>query len=142
MTDNSQTSLNIFEQASRAKLRFETARGMLYVEDLWEMPLTSTTNRPNLNEIAKELHRKIQNSSDEFSLAGEVSGPDAKIQLQFDVVKHIFAVKQAENKAARTASDNKQREQYLLGLLAKKKGEQDENMSIEDIQQALAAIGG
>ena len=31
----------MFEQAARLKLRFETSRGLLSVEDLWDLPLTS-----------------------------------------------------------------------------------------------------
>jgi hypothetical protein len=34
--------MNIFEQATRAKIRFSTPVGMLSVEDLWDLPLTST----------------------------------------------------------------------------------------------------
>jgi hypothetical protein len=30
--------MNIFEQASRLRLRFESSKGQLIVEDLWELP--------------------------------------------------------------------------------------------------------
>jgi len=141
MTNETQTNLNMFEQASRSKLRFESAKGMLYVEDLWDLPLQSTVGRPNLDDMAKSLFKKIKNSSDEVSFVTASARSNPTTQLMFDVVKHIIDVKMAENSAARAASDSKQREQYLLGLLAKKKGEKDESMSIEDIQKALAEIG-
>ena len=57
----------MFEQASRLKLRFTTARGSLSVEDLWDLPLTSTTGKPNLDDIAKSLNRELRATSEETS---------------------------------------------------------------------------
>ena len=35
-------TMNIFEYATRAKLRFASSRGDLTVEQLWDVPLRST----------------------------------------------------------------------------------------------------
>ncbi len=141
MTTETQTaSTNIFELASRKSLRFETSKGMLFVEDLWTLPLTSETNRVNLNGIAQGLHAKIEATTQEFSLAPGGSKPDSDDQLMFDIVKHIYGVRSAENEARRTAAKSKEREQYLLGLLSKKKSEKDETMTVEEIEKALAEI--
>lgn len=45
--------MSIFEQASREKVRFQTQVGQVSVEDLWELPLSSKANKPNLDDIAK-----------------------------------------------------------------------------------------
>lgn len=45
---------NIFEKASRTKVRFEHPRGNFTVEQLWELPLKSTV-KVSLNELAEKL---------------------------------------------------------------------------------------
>ena len=53
-------AVNIFEQASRNKLRFDTnIKGVISTEDLWDLPLTSDTGRVNLDDIAKALYALI-----------------------------------------------------------------------------------
>jgi hypothetical protein len=44
----SDTTDVLFQKATRAKLRFETPKGLLSVEDLWDLPLTSAINKANL----------------------------------------------------------------------------------------------
>ena len=48
--------MNTYREASRAKLRFQSPRGSLSVEDLWDIPLTGPFS---LNEIAVDLHNKL-----------------------------------------------------------------------------------
>ena len=49
----------MFEKASRMKLRFNTQRGVLSVEDLWDLPLIQ------LDNIAIALNKKLQESKTE-----------------------------------------------------------------------------
>lgn len=97
-------TVNIFEQAARLKLRYDTDRGRISVEDLWELPLTSkTAGRLNLDQIAVELYQKIEaQPTTSFVKAAK---KDEELQLRFDIVKHIIDVKQAEAEAK--VSDNK-----------------------------------
>ncbi len=52
---------NLFERASRIGLRVASSKGMLMVEDLWSIPLTSKTGALNLDEIAGELNKQLEN---------------------------------------------------------------------------------
>ena len=61
-----ENNVNVFEVASRQKLRFDTARGQVSAEDLWDLPLTSTTGKPNLDAIAVDLHNKMSQSNLSF----------------------------------------------------------------------------
>ena len=45
--------MNIFERASRRKLRFDTVVGLLATEQLWELPLTAKGERPDLDKLAR-----------------------------------------------------------------------------------------
>ena len=39
--------MNIFEQATRAKIRYHSPNGLIGVEDLWDLPLTSLNSVAN-----------------------------------------------------------------------------------------------
>jgi len=109
-----QVTTNIFEQASRLKLRFETTRGNISVEDLWGLPLTPKSDRVNLDQIAVELHQKIEaQGTTSFVKSAK---KDEVLQLKFDIVKHIIDTKQAENEA-KVAENNKAAKREQLDRL-------------------------
>lgn len=123
----------MFEKASRVRLRFETQQGMLDVEDLWDVPLTSTRGRANLDDIARSLSKKLKETETE-SFVVKTPKADEATQLAFDLVKHIIEVRLAENEAAQLIKTNKEKKQRLLALIAKKENEQDEGRSLEDLR--------
>jgi len=128
---------NIFEQASRTKLRINTTIGNLSVEDLWELPLTSA-NKVNLDAIAVDLNRQIKATSEESFVKS--AKKDEVLQLRFDIVKHIIETRVAEN-AAKT--ELKQRESQLSkidDIIAKKKDAQLENLSLEELEKLRAGV--
>ena len=128
----------MFEQASRLKLRFESAKGLLSVEDLWDLPLTSTRST-SLDEIARSLHLQLKSGTD-VSFVDPEKKSDPAIQMAFDLVKHVIDTRLAENAAAAAASANKERKQKLLGILANKQDEALLGMSVEDLRAAIAAL--
>lgn len=123
----------MFEKACRAKLRFETQQGMLTVEDLWDIPLTNTRGRANLDDIARGLSKKLKETETE-SFVVKAPKADEATQLAFELVKHIIEVRLAENEAAQLIKTNKEKKQRLLALIAKKENEQDEGRSLEDLR--------
>lgn len=130
---------DIFERASRVKLRFATPAGDLSVEDLWSLPLTSKTGKANLDTIAVGLHKKLQ-SGDNISFVETDRKSDDAAQLAFDLVKHIIGVRIAENEAERTAKDRAEKKQLLLSILADKESEAFKNMSADDLKKQIAAL--
>ncbi len=51
--------MNIFENASKTKVRFETSKGEVSVEELWDLSLTS------LDSIAKVISKELKEASEE-----------------------------------------------------------------------------
>jgi hypothetical protein len=137
--------MSIFEQASRRKLRFETALGPLATEDLWFLPLSKATeprNRhvalyANLNDIAITLHEKIQSSA--VSFVDSADKVDADLQLRFDIIKHIIDVRLKERDEAKEAAAKAERKQKLMGILARKQDAELEGMSVEQIRELIDA---
>lgn len=128
----------MFEQATRQKLRFETPKGLLTVEDLWDLPLTSLRGA-NLNDVAKALNRELKAAADEDFVNRTVKA-DTTTQLAFDVAKHIIDVRLAENEAARSEADRKQKKERLLELIAQKQDASLAAKSVEELTQMVESL--
>ncbi len=129
----------MFEQATRAKLRFATTNGQLSVEDLWDLPLTSTTNRANLDAIAVGLYAEL-NSNRNISFVNSNSTGDQTLQLKFDIVKHIIDVRKAENASAVEARARKDQKQRLLELINQKENESLAGKSIDELRKMVEGL--
>lgn len=121
----------IFEKASRAKLRFSTPRGVLSVEDVWELPLKG--GNTNLDDIAKALHRETKDDS-EMSFVDDPPEPNEELLLKFSVVKHVIGVRLEEQKAAANAEANRQRKQQILAIIADKETESLKRKGIDKLR--------
>jgi len=124
---------NLFEQASRRKLRFETSIGQLSTEQLWELTL------PQLNEVAVSLNRKVKDVSTESFIQTETKVPK-DLSLRFEIVKAIIAVKLEEADKAKKSAERKVQRDKLLNALANKQDEKINSMSIKALEKELDAL--
>ena len=130
-------SENLFIRASRAKIRFQTAVGMLTTEDLWDLPL-SAKNKVDLDGIARNLYNTIR-EQDDVSFVKPVPKDDY-LQLAFDIVKHIIDVRVAERDAAAQAADKAAKKSKLLEVIARKQDQELENASVEELQKMVQEL--
>lgn len=129
-----------FEKAARLKLRFATRQGPLCVEDLWELPLTSTrADRANLNAIAKDISRELKATVEE-DFVNPTPKADDELQLKMDIVKHIIQIRQAENEAVATATAKREQKARLLELIAKKQDQALEGKPLEELMAMVEAL--
>ena len=56
--------MNLFEIATRAKFRFDSLKGALTVEQLWELPLQSRTG-VDLDTVAKGINASLKEVAEE-----------------------------------------------------------------------------
>lgn len=131
----------MFEQATRLKLRLNSSRGLLSVEDLWDLPLTSTKGQPNLDDIARELHRELRAQAETVSF---VTPPETTVaqtvQLGFDVVKHIIDIRVAERDAKAQETKRREAKQKILEVIARKQDESLGTKSIEELKAMAEAL--
>ena len=132
-------SSNIFEQASRAGLRFTTAKGMATADDLWNLPLTSTTGRLNLDDIARSISAKIKESEVESFVLKSTKANDLE-KLRLDIVKRVIEVKLEEAESRKNEKQNAERKQALLEALSFKKAEYLNNMSEAELEAELKKL--
>ena len=130
----------MFERATRERFRFDSSQGLLTVEDLWELPLTTTSSRACLDDVAKGLNKKMKESDSEESFVTEKKSTDDVTPVKFEIVKHIIKVKLEENEARKNARERREKKQKLLALIAKKQDEKLEETSIDELQKMVEGL--
>lgn len=128
-----ENNVNIFEVASRQKLRFDTVRGQVSVEDLWDLPLTSNTGKPNLDSIAVDLHKKMNESS--LSFVSNRTKDQTETAVKFQLVKHVIDVKMAEAAEAASARDRAEKRNLILGEINRRQEQELLNLPLEELQK-------
>lgn len=132
----------MFEQATRLRLRFSTVKGGggVTVEDLWRMPLLNERDNYDLNTVAKGLSAELKEAGEENFVQKPIENKNEKLQLKFDIVKHIILVKLQEQKDRATAAAKKEKKDKLLELIQRKQEGALEEMSIADLQKMVDEI--
>lgn len=133
--------MNIFEYASRNNLRFPSVQGVLTVEQLWTLPLTSrVANKACLDDIAKTIHRDIKETDEESFVTPRTTASVADATA-LEIVKHIIAVRQEEAAAKTDAAARATKRKQLEDLIAGKQNEAQASKSVEELQAELLKLG-
>lgn len=124
---------DLFETASRLKIRFETKRGVLTAEDLWDLSMNE------IDTLFKSLRKQQRNTLEE-SLLETLSQEDQILGIKIDLVRHVFETKKIEREAAFARAAQKEEKQRLLEILARKQQAGLEALSEEEILTRIAAL--
>jgi DNA gyrase/topoisomerase IV subunit A len=127
------TNSNLFEQATRSKVRYATTKGHIGLEDVWDLPLTS------LDTIAIALNKQLKESSEE-SFIKKPTAANKTLQLAFDVVFYIIQVKQKEAEEKKVAADKAKKKAQILELINSKETEQLQSQPLEELRKQLADL--
>lgn len=131
--------MNIFEQAARKKLRFNSVKGPLSAEHLFDLPLSSKTGF-DLDSVAKAVNAALKAETEE-SFVSTVSNPrKADLELALEIVKHVIAGRIAENEALRQKEARRAERDRLIGALANKEEQAIASMSADEIKKRLAEL--
>ncbi len=130
--------MNLFEQATKDKFRFTTGKGELNVEQLWDLPLTSRREGEiDLDKIARLVNQALKDATEESFVATVANPTKTILAAKLEVVKHIIAYKiDAAEKAKKLAETQAQRS-ALREVLHRKKGQELDALSIEEIERRL-----
>jgi len=118
----------LFETASKMKVRFNY-RGVITTEDLWDLDVKA------LDYIYKQLMVAKKESETESLLEEKKTNPILEVQIE--IVKHIFNVKVEERKAAELQAENAAKKQKILSILARKQDAELENKSAEELEALI-----
>ena len=132
--------MNMFEQASRLKLRFAVGtRVNLTVENLWDLPLTNVKGE-HLDHIAIELQEKLSTNEKSFVVQQSKNKETQLNQLKFDIVKYIIDVRLEEQKVANLERQRAQEISTLKELQKQAKIRDLQNLSSEEIEERIKSL--
>lgn len=127
-------------RAAAAKLRFISQIGELTTEQLWDLPLTGSAERPNLDTMARNIYAELK-GLEEVSFV-EVK-PDPRkdgLELRLEILKHVIKAKLDARAIAEKAAENAERKRKLLAALASKEEAELAGMSREDIEAEIGKL--
>jgi hypothetical protein len=125
--------MNIFENATRSKLRFDSAKGQLTIEDLWDLSL------PSLDIVAKAVYKKLKDET-EVSFIEKKSSTNTELELKLTIVKYIIKTKMDEAEIAKIKAEKKTQVEFLKNLLVEKKADQMKGMTAKQIENQIKAL--
>ena len=130
---------NLFLQATREKFRFESLKGDLSVEQLWDLPLTSRTGF-DLDTVAKAVNADLKASNEESFVNVNNNPAVSRLQAKLEVVKAIIEVKLAQAEATKKRAEKAAERQRLMEVLHSKKDQELQGLSVEEIERRLSQL--
>jgi len=130
----------MFEKAARMKLRFDSKKGPLTIEDLWDLPLESTVStKLTLNSVAILAHQAIK-ASEEVNFVRPGARTDETAQLRMDIIKHIIDVRKQEIAAVRNAAEIQKQNQKIMEIIDRKGDQALENADLATLQSMIRPV--
>lgn len=122
----------MYKQASKLGLRIQTNKGLLAVEQLWQLSQSDLSNV--IKAVKKVL---VKNDDNELSFLENTKVVDIENQLRFDILKDVYLTKKSEAEAIRNEAETKAHNQKILALIAEKQEGKLRDMSEEELKTLL-----
>lgn len=131
--------INVFEYATRNKLRFSSSKGELNVEQIWDVPLRSADGF-DLNAIAKVANRALKEISEESFVETAKTAEHVRLEIKLDVVKQVIDAKLADEELAKRRVANKAEKEKLLAILSEKQDGKLSELTEKELRRRIAAL--
>jgi hypothetical protein len=124
--------MEMYKKAAFIGLRVNTSRGLLSVEQLTSLGLSS------LSTIIKNIKKSLsKDNDDDLSFLDESKIINSEDQLAFDILKDIYITKKREQEELRTEAQRKENNQKIMSIIHSKKEAQLSEMSIDELEKML-----
>jgi len=127
----------LFINGTRKGWRFNSTRGKLSIEQLWELPLKVRTNF-DLDTVAKTLNKEVKEQEEESFVS--TTTKNTELAEKLELIKYIISVKLQETKDKQDAQAKAERRQQILELLAEKEVEGLKSKSKEELLKELETL--
>ncbi len=133
--------MNIFERASKQRIRFETSKGRLTCEDLWDLPLKTRTKSVDLNALAQYYNKLIKEDTEVDFVDTEKKDPEYTTnKLKFEIILHIIKSKKETADKAAKAMEIKEEKELLLRLIEEKENETLKSLSLDELKKRVKTL--
>ena len=120
----------MYKKAAKQKLRFNTTKGLMPAEDLYDFTLA------DLNAMAKEVNRMLRGLKDENFI--EVASGEVKtFELKLKILKDVISTKVSDKNKSAKAIETKAYKQKILEALSRKKDSNLGELSEDELQKML-----
>jgi hypothetical protein len=128
--------VTIFEKATQEKFRYPSVKGLLNTEQLWELPLTAKSGF-SLDDVARTVNAELKAIDTESFVATEINPAKATLETKLEVIKHVIAIRLAEDQAAKATAAKKLEKEKLLEVLGRKQDAVLENLTEAELQARI-----
>jgi hypothetical protein len=111
--------------------------GELTTEQLWDLPLTSGKNGPDLDTVAKTINAEIRAASEESFVGPSKTSKRTPLETKLEVVKAIIAAKIDWAREAEKRASNASRRRLLEDAIAQVDMREISSASKDDLLKRL-----
>ena len=125
----------VFEQAANVKLRFESSKGLLSTEEVWDLSLTS------LDMMARAVNKRLREAEEEsFIPIAHQPRVVSHDMLRLEILKHIITTKAEQRDAARKKAEDRAKLARLKEVLAVKEDDAFKALSQDEILKQITEL--
>ena len=138
----------LYKQASRTDLQFQTVKGLVPVNALWNFKLDPrkdsdgnfirNANTVYISDLIKDVKKVLKkNDDDELSFLESTKVVDTENQLRFDILKDVYLTRKKEEEDLRDEAGIRAHNQKILALIQDKEDEEIKGKSVEELRGLL-----
>ncbi len=120
----------LYERALRSKYRFQTDRGYVNVEQLWDL------NLEQLDVIAQQVAGDLEKSSTKSFIKKKTTVSE-ELSNKLEILKHLISTKLAEASEAEEREVRRQKVARIEEIIRQKKDEDLAGKSVEELTAML-----
>lgn len=130
---------DLFIKATRRAYRWSSPRGLLSVEQLWELPLTHRSGF-DLDHVGRELLASIKNMGEESLISNEPDTAKVEAQERLEVLKAIIATRQEERRVAEARALRAEKRREIRVALSELEANELKQASRDELLERLAQL--
>lgn len=127
----------MYKEAAKRKLKFQSERGLLTVEDLFDLKLAG---KCSLDTVSREAIKAKKEKTESLVASTRRTQEQIMNDLRIDILRDIIRDKQAEAEATAKREETKILEQKIVGAIERKRDAALENASEEELIAKLEAL--
>jgi len=120
----------MFEEAARVRLRFPSERGLLSVEDVYQLPIVA-------NGVLDKIYISLMEKQGLKGISIVRQEVDRDLELQIRIIEHIVATKIEETAERRKDVNKREKKEKIMEILQKKQDGAMEDLSEKVLKKML-----